>query len=298
MTQVWLSNPPNPYPIHEQKVNMSSVQNKVAIVTGGGMGIGGATARRFAQEGARVLIADVNAEAANANAERIRQAGGVAVAAQIDVSQQDDVRKMVNRAVAEWGRLDMLVNNAFGRKEPDGSALTISDVELDYALTIMVKTLVWSARYAVPHMQQSGGGSIVNIASVHGLLMAPKTFGYEAGKAAVIGATKQMAIDFGPLGIRVNAICPGHIVTERIQAYWDKVPSQLAMIEAQYPLRRAGTPDDIANAVHFLCSDEASFITGHSLVVDGGLTIQLQENFGNHMARYYRDHPDTVLPEK
>jgi NAD(P)-dependent dehydrogenase (short-subunit alcohol dehydrogenase family) len=126
--------------------------------------------------------------------------------------------------------------------------------------------------------------------------MAPKTFAYEAGKSAVIGATKQMAIDFGPMGIRVNAICPGHIVTERIQRHWDENPSTFAMIEAQYPVRRAGKPDDIANAIHFLCSDEASFITGHALVVDGGLTIQLQENFGNYIARYYRDHPDTTLP--
>ena len=277
---------------------MSSVQNKVAIVTGGGMGIGGATARRLAKEGAKVLIADALLDAAEENAARITDAGGVAIGAHYDVSEVEQVEAMVERAVAEWGRLDIVVNNAFGHKEPDGSALTISDVELDYALTIMVKTLVWSARYAVPHMQQVGGGSIVNLASVHGFLMAPNTFGYEAGKAAVIGATKQMAIDFGPMGIRVNAICPGHIVTERIQKWWDENPSTFAMIEAQYPVRRAGTPDDIANAIHFLCSDEASFITGHSLVVDGGLTIQLQENFGNHMVRYYRDHPDTMIPTR
>jgi NAD(P)-dependent dehydrogenase (short-subunit alcohol dehydrogenase family) len=276
---------------------MSSVQNKVAIVTGGGMGIGGATARRFAKEGAKVLIADANLDAAQSNAERIKEAGGVTIGAQYDISIQDDIRKMVEHALSEWGRLDILVNNAYGRKEPDGSALTISDIELDYALTVMIKTLVWTARYAVPHMQKAGGGSIVNISSVHGLLMAPNTFAYEAGKSAVIGATKQMAIDFGPMGIRVNAICPGHIVTERMQGYWDKTPSTFKMIEAQYPVRRAGKPDDIANAVHFLCSDEASFITGHALVVDGGLTIQLQENFGNHIARFYRDNPDTVLPK-
>lgn len=276
---------------------MSSVQDKVAIVTGGGRGIGGATARRLAKEGAKVLIAEADAAAAEENAERIKQAGGIAIGAPYDVANQDDVRRMVEHAVSEWGRLDIVVNNAYGRKEPDGSALTLSDTELDYALTIMVKTLVWSARYAVPHMQKAGGGSIVNISSVHGLLMAPNTFAYEAGKSAVIGATKQMAIDFGPMGIRVNAICPGHIVTERMQRHWDKNPSTFAMFQAQYPVRRTGTPDDIANAVHFLCSDEASFITGHALVVDGGLTIQLQENYGNHIARYYRDHPDTVLPE-
>lgn len=275
---------------------MSSVQGKVAIVTGGAMGIGGATARRFAKEGAKVLIADVNADAAQANADRIKQAGGTAIGAQFDVSQQDDVRGMVERAVGEWGKLDILVNNAFGVKGRDGSATSITDEHLDFALTIMIKTLVWSARYAVPQMQKSGGGAIVNISSVHGLLMAPNAFTYEAGKAAVIGATKQMAIDFGPLGIRVNAICPGHIVTERGQKHWDEFPSTFQMFQVQYPVRHTGVPDDIANAVHFLCTDEASFITGHALVVDGGLTIQLQENYGNGIARYYRDHPDTILP--
>src|SRR4051812_33544441 len=141
---------------------MSSVQGKVAIVTGGAMGIGGATARRFAKEGAKVLIADVNADAAQANADRIKQAGGTAIGAQFDVSQQDDVRGMVERAVGEWGRLDILVNNAFTAKGEGGSALTLSDEHLDFALTIMIKTLVWSARYGVPQMQKSGGGSIVN----------------------------------------------------------------------------------------------------------------------------------------
>ena len=119
---------------------------------------------------------------------------------------------------------------------------------------------------------------------------------YEAGKAAVIGLTRQMATDFGPMGIRVNAICPGHIVTERIRAGWDQNPSGERFFQDQYPLRKLGKPEDIANAVVFLSSDEAAFITGHSLVVDGGLTIQLQEDFGVRQAHYVRDRPDTQLP--
>jgi 3-oxoacyl-[acyl-carrier protein] reductase len=146
-------------------------------------------------------------------------------------------------------------------------------------------------------MQRSGGGAIVNIASVHGLLMAPKALVYEAGKAAVIGMTRQMATDFGPLGIRVNAICPGHIVTERMHATrWEKMPEGLSFFAEQYPLRRVGRPVDIANAVVFLCSDEASFITGHALAVDGGLTVQLQEDLGVHLAHYIKEHPETPLP--
>jgi len=131
---------------------------------------------------------------------------------------------------------------------------------------------------------------------VHGLLMAPRKLIYEAGKSAVIGITKQMAIDFGPDGIRVNAICPGHIVTERQQERWDENPAGLRYFEDQYPVRRTGIPQDIANAVSFLCSEEASFITGHALVVDGGLTIQLQEDFSVRQVHYIREHPDARMP--
>ncbi len=275
---------------------MQSLHEQVAIVTGGGTGIGGATARRLAEEGARVLIADVGLENAEANVETIRQAGGVAEATLADVSQTQEIQAMVEKAVSLWGRLDILVNNAWRGKEPDGSAVTLTESAWDFAMNVMVKALFLGAKYAVPHMQKNGQGSIVNISSVHGLLMAPGALAYEAAKSAVIGVTRQMACDFGPLGIRVNAICPGHIVTERIQKNWDKNPSLLHMFEAQYPVRRVGKPIDIANAIRFLCSDEASFITGHALVVDGGLTIQLQENLSVAQARYFQMHPETTLP--
>jgi NAD(P)-dependent dehydrogenase (short-subunit alcohol dehydrogenase family) len=138
-------------------------------------------------------------------------------------------------------------------------------------------------------MQKTGGGSIVNLASVHGILMAPRKLVYEAGKSAVIGMTRQMAIDFGPMGIRVNCILPGHIVTEKSQAdTWDQTPSGLKFFEQQYPVRRTGVPEDIANAISFLCSEDASFITGHPLAVDGGLTIQLQEDLGVALGKYAR----------
>jgi len=276
---------------------MKSLQDQVAIVTGGGQGIGGATARRLAEEGARVLIADVDVEAANTNVERIRSAGGVAEFILADVSQTEQIQAMVEKAVSQWGKLNILVNNAWGGKEPDGSAVTLTETAWDFAMNVMVKSLFLATKYAVPHMEKAGKGSIVNISSVHGLLMAPKKLAYEAAKMAVIGVTRQMACDFGPLGIRVNAVCPGHIVTERMQKRWDKNPSLLEMFKAQYPVRRVGKPEDIANAIRFLCSDEASFITGHTLVVDGGVTIQFQEEFGISQAQFYRDHPETNLPE-
>ena len=274
---------------------MGTLDGKVAVVTGGAMGIGGATARRLAAEGAKVVIADAELAAAQANAARIAQAGGTAVAVHTDVSSMDAVKELIDGAAARWGRLDILVNNAYNAKEPDGSAVSVTDSALDYGLTMMVKSLVWSTRYAVPYMQQQGGGAVVNIASVHGYLVAPRKLIYETGKAAVIALTRQMAVDFSPLGIRVNSIAPGHIVTERMQERWNQKPSILPLIEAQYPVGRAGTPDDIANAVRFLVSAEASFITGHNLVVDGGLTIQLQEDISFSQARYVVDHPELDL---
>jgi NAD(P)-dependent dehydrogenase (short-subunit alcohol dehydrogenase family) len=277
---------------------MGSLQDQVAIVTGGARGIGGATARRLAGEGARVLIADFDLEAAQANAGRVRSAGGVAEVIETDISKGADIQAMVNKAVELWGSLNILVNNAWGRKEPDGSALDLTESSWDYAMHTMVKAIFMGVKYAVPYMQQTGKGSIVNISSIHGFVMAPRALAYEAAKSAVIGVTRQMAVDFGPSGIRVNAICPGHIVTERMQQNrWDHNPSLLRFFEMQYPVRRVGRPEDIANAIRFLCSDEASFITGHTLVVDGGLTIQNQENLTINLARFYRDHPDTMLPD-
>ena len=270
---------------------------RAAIVTGGAMGIGGATARRLAADGASVLVADINLPAAQANAAAIRAAGGTAEPFAADVGNSDDIAAMITRAADLWGRLDILVNNAYSpTHETDGDALTVSEAAWDAGMATLVKAHFLAAKHAVPHMRAHGSASIVNISSVHGLLMAPRKLIYEAGKSAVIGVTKQMAIDFGPLGIRVNAICPGHIVTERQQENWAQNPAGLRYFQDQYPVRRVGTPDDIANAVAFLCSDDASFITGHALVVDGGLTIQLQEDFSVRQAHYLRDHPDTPLP--
>ncbi|HZQ98124.1 MAG TPA: SDR family oxidoreductase [Chloroflexota bacterium] len=276
---------------------MQRLKDQVAIVTGGAQGIGGATARRFAEEGARVLIADVDEAAAVANRDRIREAGGTAELLVTDVSKHDQVRAMVERAVELWGGLHLLVNNAYGGgRGQQGSAVEVSEEGWDHGMALLVKSMFLAVKYAAPHIQRAGGGAIVNIASVHGLLMAPGKLVYEAGKSAVIGLTKQMACDFGPVGIRVNCICPGHIVTERMARRWGDNAEGLQFFDQQYPLRRTGKPVDIANAVVFLCSDEASFITGHALVVDGGLTIQLQEDLGVHLAKYAQARPDLRFP--
>ena len=277
---------------------MGRLDGRAAIVTGGAQGIGGSCARRLAEEGAKVLIADIDAAAAGANVSGIRSQGGTAESINADLSQHQDIESMVDRAVELWGRLDILVNNAYTPKHGSGAegALEVTEEDWDFGMALLVKAIFLAAKYAVPQMRKTGAGSIINVSSVHGLLAAPGKMVYEAGKAAVIGMTRQMATEFGPLGIRVNAVCPGHIVTERIRAGWDENPSGELFFRDQYPLRKLGSPEDIANSVVFLSSDEAAFITGHSLVVDGGLTVQLQEDFGVRQARYILDHPHTRLP--
>ena len=278
---------------------MGRLDDQAAIVTGGAQGIGGAVSRRLAEEGAKVLIADINATAAEANVETIRKAGGTAESLRADMARHEDIRAMVERASNLWGRLDILVNNAYNPTHGGGQhgTLEVSEEEWDEGMNVLVKSIFLGVKYAVPEMNRTGAGSIVNMASVHSMLMAPGKLVYEAGKAAVVGATRQMAIDFGPMGIRVNAVCPGHIATERIQAGHRANPSGARFLANQYPLRRFGQPVDVANAVVFLCSEEASFITGHALAVDGGLTIQLQEDFGVSQAQYMLDNPNTRLPE-
>ncbi len=271
-----------------------SLRGKSAIVTGGALGIGGATARRLARDGACVLVVDVEEDAARANAERIAAAGGRAAVMAGDVSDEDVARGMVERAVGEFGRLDILVQNAYGGgADRVGSAVEVSTGSWRAGMDLLTTALFLGAKYGVPAMEVSGdGGRIVNISSVHGLLMASRSVVYEAGKSAVIGMTRQMAIDFGPLGITVNAIAPGHIVTERGERLWSEHGNAAGfrLFELQYPVRRTGVPDDIANAIGFLCSAEASFVTGVTLPVDGGLSIQLQEDIVMEVKNYIRDN--------
>ena len=279
---------------------MGRFEGQVAIITGGAMGIGGATARKLASEGASVFIADIDDAAAAANVNTIQQSGGTAVASHVDVSQSADIARMVNEAVDQFGRLDILVQNAFGvmagESQIHGSALTVEEDNWDYGIDILLKALYLGPKNAIPHMRASGGGNIVNLASVHSFLQEPGMLVYEAAKAGVVGMTRQMATEFGPDGIRVNAIAPGHIVGEGLAKMWEANPSGHDFFANQYPVRRTGVPDDIANGIAFLCSEEASFITGHTLAIDGGLTVQLQERFGARQGRYIQENPDTEIP--
>ena len=279
---------------------MIDLSDRVAIVTGGAQGVGGGISRILARAGAKVLIADIDIDMARNTEELIRKNSGIAESLKIDVTSYEDLKNMVEVANDHWGRLDILINNAYAAADgQQGGALEVTEERWESDIRALVTSVYAGSKYAIPLMQKTGGGSIVNISSVHGFLVAKKALTYETGKAAVIAMTKQMAVDYGSSGIRVNAICPGHIVTERImETVWKNNPSGLKFFEDQYPVGRTGVPEDIGNAATFLCSDEASFITGHALPVDGGLTIQLQENFGVQQVHYYMDNADTEMPYK
>ena len=279
---------------------MFDLSDRVAIVTGGAQGVGGGISRILARAGAKVLIADIDIDMARSAAEVISRNSGIADSMKIDVTSYEDLKKMIQTASDRWGRLDILINNAYAAADgQQGGALEVTEERWESDIRALVTSVYAGSKYAIPVMQETGGGSIVNISSVHGFLVAKKALTYETGKAAVIAMTKQMAVDYGSSGIRVNAICPGHIVTERImETVWKNNPSGLKFFEDQYPVGRTGVPEDIGNAATFLCSDEASFITGHALPVDGGLTIQLQENFGVQQVHYYMDNANTEMPYK
>tara|TARA_B100000686_G_scaffold55835_4_gene60176 strand:- start:1427 stop:2269 length:843 start_codon:yes stop_codon:yes gene_type:complete len=277
---------------------MIRLDGKVAIVTGGAQGVGGGITRCLARSGAKVLIADIDVETAGNMAKQLNESGYETVSLRVDVTSFADLKQMVEVAMSEWGRLDILVNNAYNSSEAQkGGVLEVSEEQWQKDINSLVTSVYAGSKYAIPAISETGGGSIINISSVHGLLVARKALTYETGKSAVIALTKQMAVDYGGIGIRANAICPGHIVTERIQeSTWKDNQSGLEFFEDQYPVKRTGTPEDIGNAAVFLSSDMASFITGHALPVDGGLTIQLQENFGVQQAHYVMDNPGTKMP--
>ena len=203
---------------------------------------------------------------------------------------------MVDDTIDAFGRVDILVQNAFsvisGESRIHGDALSVEEEDWDYGIAVRVKALYLGAKHAVPHMRAVGGGSIINLASVHSWLQETGMLVYETGKAAVVGLTRQLAVEYGPDGIRANAIGPGHIVGEGLAETWAQNPTGHAFFADQYPLRRTGKPEEIAAGIAFLCSDDASFITGHTLMIDGGLTVQLQEKFGLRQAHYALEHPD------
>lgn len=244
------------------------LDGRVALVTGAGHGIGAATARRLAGLGARVAVCDLRGERAKAVAAEL---GDDALGLVADVSDPAAVEVLVAEVLDRCGRLDIVHNNA-GRLVP-GTALTQDIDEWDRTMTTNVRSVFLVSRAALPHLRERGG-VIVNTASISGLVGEPELIAYNTSKAAIINLTRQLAADFSPQGVRVNCVCPGWIRTgfnDPIFEGWPEEEIQ-ELVERQVPLKRQGTAEDVAGAVAFLCSDDASYITGHALVVDGGLT--------------------------
>ena len=248
----------------------SRLQGRVAIVTGAASGIGRATVCLFAREGARVAIGDIDSGGGEETVRLARAAGGEVFFQRTDVSCADDCDALVQATVKAWGRLDVLDNNAYWG--PTGrNVLTTTEEEWDRTQNVTLKSMYLMSRAAIPEMLKNGGGSIVNMASVAGLVGSANFSAYAAAKGGVVALTKSMATDFGKQGIRVNCIAPGPIETPAI-AELKKDPRWLERQMNRLLLDHLGWPEDIAHAALFLASDESTFVTGSTLVVDGGAT--------------------------
>jgi len=247
------------------------VRGKVAIVTGGGSGIGRAAARFLGREGAAVVVADVDAESGEATAGLVRAEGHAAVAITTDVARSADVRRLVDSTVERFGRLDVLVNNAYWARL-DTPVVDTDEEDWDRTLAVTLKGVFLGCKYGIPAMVKNGGGSIVNTASTSGLVASMRFAAYIAAKGGVVQLTKSIALDYGKHGIRCNAVCPGLIDTPAsAPALAD--PVRREWHQSQLLLGRIGTPEDVAWAIVYLASDESAFMTGHALVIDGGRLV-------------------------
>ncbi|MFW9908970.1 MAG: SDR family NAD(P)-dependent oxidoreductase [Candidatus Thorarchaeota archaeon] len=255
---------------------MGKLDNRVAAVTGGASGIGKAIAELFVKEGARVVVSDIDDELGQ---KLVKRLGEDTTYIHADVSFEDDVKGIIDRAVEAYGQLDCLVNNA-GMGGVQGGIETVPVEDFDRSIAILLRGVFLGMKHATPVMKRQGGGNIINMASIAGLRGVSQNHPYSAAKAAVIQITRTVAMELAPHKIRVNSICPGSIVSsifgaskgmssaESIKTY----ENLSRLFERAQPLLRAGLPEDIANAALWLASDDSRFVTGHALVVDGGMS--------------------------
>jgi NAD(P)-dependent dehydrogenase (short-subunit alcohol dehydrogenase family) len=250
---------------------MGGFDGKVALVTGGGIGIGLATAHAFAREGAKVVIGNRDMERGEAVVKAIQSDGGEASFLRTDVSSEEDVQALVEHAVSTYGKLDVAFNNA-GVEGLIAPLAGQTDENYNYVMNINVKGVWLSMKYQIPQMLKTGGGAIVNNSSVAGLIGFPGAGIYCASKHAVMGLTKSAALEYSADGVRVNAVNPAVIDTSMADRLADGIGAAKEDLSAMHPIGRIGMPDEVANTVLWLCSDKSSFVTGISLCVDGGYT--------------------------
>ncbi len=252
---------------------MKQFEGKVAIISGGTSGIGEATAEAFAKEGAKVVVTGRRDDKGNEVAQKINGNGGEAIFVSTDIQKAEDVRNMVMKTTEKFGRLDFAINNA-GIEQYFKPLAEQSEKAYDLVMNTNVKGVWMSMKEEIPLMLESGGGAIVNVSSVFGVVGA--AFGplYAASKHAVIGLTKSIALEFAQQGVRVNAILPGGIETPMIDRYTQGNEKAQKFFESLHPVGRVGKPKEIADACVFLCSNKSSFMTGSSIIIDGGFTAQ------------------------
>ncbi len=248
------------------------LESKVAIITGAASGIGRATAELFAEEGAKVVVVDIDSAGGEQTVSNIRSKGGEALFVHADISKDEDARRISEETVKAYGRIDILVNNAaaFVFKRLDEA--TVEDWQRALNVNIMGSALC--AKYAVEHMKKVGGGAVVNVGSVHGLIGQPGYLPYAVTKAALVQMSRNMAVELGSFNIRVNCVCPGAVLTQHTLHRLKELGSTVEEMGAEHPLKRGSQPRESAQAILFMASGEASFVTGAFLMVDGGYTAQ------------------------
>lgn len=246
-------------------------EDKIALITGAASGIGRATARAFADEGARVIVLDVSTEAGHETVQLVEEDGGEAAFIKADVSQAEEVQAAIQTIIETYGRLDIGINNA-GIAGPWTRVADLSFDDWDQVLAINLNGVFYCMHYEIKQMLQQGAGVIVNTASVAGLRGLANASAYSASKHAVVGLTKAAALEYARQGIRVNAVCPVFTRTPLFEEMFELNPNYEEKLKRNIPMRRYGTPENIADAIVWLCSDAASFVTGQAVPLDGGMT--------------------------
>ncbi|WP_423746589.1 glucose 1-dehydrogenase [Haladaptatus sp. SPP-AMP-3] len=249
---------------------MYELSDTVALVTGAGSGIGRATAKRFANEGANVVIADIDIDSGRETVQQIEETGGTATFLEVDTGQPSSIATMVEATVEEYGRLDYAINNAATGNTP-APITDIEETEWDRIIDINQKGVWAGMKHELPVLLESGGGAIVNVASMAGIRGSPGRTPYGASKHGVIGLTRTTALEFASDGVRVNAVCPTIVETPALRSMTDE---EQEAVTSNVPMGRPAEPGEVASAIVWLCSNEASFITGQALPIDGGETQQ------------------------